>query len=242
MSYLTHISLLVIGILQYNSASVIENRVLGGNAFEVTKNRHLVELIIIIYAHNNFDKVVLCSGSILSARWIISSAHCFEDDVNYVGVHQQGSLTPLAMAKDIEVHPEYIQGVNSYSNSAKDLALIRTVSHINLNDCTTWPIRLLSSPVSFGSLATIAGYGDAEPGLVTPREGNVTICRCENAKDESVLCSYSHVRADQGDSGGSLVHDDTLVGVTSGVLEHKTVYTDVFENLNWIKRVLAKRY
>nr|XP_021191672.2 snake venom serine protease BPA [Helicoverpa armigera] len=237
MSYLTHISLFVIVVLQYISASVIENRVQGGNAFDITKHRHLVELIII-----SIHKIGLCSGSILSARWIISSAHCFEDYVNYVGVHQQGSLTPLAIAKDIEVHPEYIQGVNSYSNSAKDLALLRTVSHINLNDCTTWPIRLLSSPVSFGSLATIAGYGDAEPGLVTPREGNVTICRCENARNESVLCSYSHVRADQGDSGGSLVHDDTLVGVTSGVLEHKTVYTDVFENLNWIKRVLAKRY
>lgn len=242
MQLLPYLCLSII-LINQTSADEIVPRVYGGIDLRVDMHKYLVKLL----KYYDTMSISMCSGSIINQQWIISSAHCFPHNVTFVEVRKPGSapLSTIATLKksQIVIYPGYIQGDKTLSNYEKDLALLKTTKRIKFNNFVQ-PMRLASAPIEIGREAIIAGYGKAEAGLPTPREGIafITKCRFDNT---NLICTYGTVKAGSGDSGGSLIIDDELVGVTSCSCKNEevkdcvTVYVDVFLNLEWIERVMS---
>ncbi|KAI8437550.1 hypothetical protein MSG28_011848 [Choristoneura fumiferana] len=192
--------------------------------------------------HNEDD-----DGSIINAKWILSSAHCFPCNTEFTVTVQQktakgevkilGKVIPVNIIK----HSAYIENDESIENRLHDIALIKTSKPIRFDEFT-WPIELAKLPPKIGQSVIIAGYGDTELRQKLPREGAVEVSECPYEVDD-LVCSWHKIRAGGGDSGGALTSRGRLVGITSAscpgahveeIDKCITVYTSVTVHLQWI--------
>ncbi|XP_061727738.1 transmembrane protease serine 11D-like [Cydia pomonella] len=218
--------------------SALESRIFNGNLLRPREHGYLVQLDI--------DSIYKCSGSIISERWILSSAHCFSFTVNMINVFQKagtGRKKHIATVSSdrIIIHSNYVHHNNEVANRDNDIALLKTTKEISFND-NIWAIKVAKSSPSIGQSAVIAGYGDNESKQLLPKEGIVRITQCPYII-EHLLCSFDKVRAGNADSGGALTWQGRLVGVISascteadqlGVENCTTVYANVAAHYNWI--------
>uniref|UniRef100_A0A4W3JXD6 Peptidase S1 domain-containing protein n=1 Tax=Callorhinchus milii TaxID=7868 RepID=A0A4W3JXD6_CALMI len=185
----------------------------------------------------------ICGASIVSNRWLLSAAHCFQDSdsIRYTAV--------------ITVHSKYNQYTSDY-----DIALLELNAPVFFSD-TIQPICLPAATHVFsnGAHCYVTGWGVLhEDGIISV---NVSL-RCEEKPKETtcnklyengvtprMLCAgYLHggVDACQGDSGGPLVCLEKgkkwfLAGIVSwgeGCARHNRpgVYTRVSRFRDWIKQ------
>lgn len=241
MCLITFICLSVI-LIHSAVTTELENRVFGGEEFSPYEHIYLVSLKVNYFRSNN---ITWCSGSILSSRWIISAAHCFPNNLITVEVsqHFMKRLRRIGYASKSQIvkYPGYIQDDLSFINLEKDLALVKTEEPIVFSNLTRW-IDLPRNFARAGDVGTLAGYGKWEFGNWSPRAGRVFLSRCKSPLASKLLCSHYEAQVCYGDSGGALVVNGVLAGVTSSI-EHLqlmgSVYVDVFHNLDWITRVMS---
>lgn len=194
-----------------------------------------------------------CGGSVISKEWILSAAHCV-DSLEAKSFIRAGSIK-LSGGKVFEikrtvVHPKW----NEY-DQIYDFALFQLSTPLPYNYAVQ-PIQLpvSHSEVPDGSSVTVMGWGrltedgDTPNNLMATTLKTISRTECQEALDTATItpihiCAIGYeTDACQGDSGGSLVYDSTIVGVVSygeGCARPGTpgVYSNVAAVVDWIKEV-----
>ncbi|XP_053559001.1 transmembrane protease serine 9 [Bombina bombina] len=210
-----------------------------------------------------------CGATIISERWLVSAAHCFNDFqdpavwVAYIGTTSLSgtdSSTVKASIKNIIKHPSYDPDTADY-----DVAVLELESPLKMSKYAQ-PICLPDSTHIFhvGKKCIITGWGYLkEDNLVKPevlQKATValmdqSLCNSlySNVVTERMLCAgYLEGKIDscQGDSGGPLVCEEAsgrffLAGIVSwgvGCAEARRpgVYVRVSKISKWIMEIITK--
>jgi len=234
----------------------VGTRIVGGVPTGVQEFEWLVSL-----RDTRFGQEGFCGGTLLSANWVLTAAHCV---IDYNKANKRKKLR-------VAIGRHKTNG-NSHPNNKhpiQDLSVEAVHMHQSYNDYTLKndiALLKLSSPAmdyweavdSFGMPAadiggetlTVAGWGTLSSGGNTPSvaqkvevEGSSCSAYGNSIKDGMICAAENGKDSCQGDSGGPLVYkngadDFTLVGVVSwgeGCAGSKPgVYTDVDYFRSWI--------
>lgn len=200
-----------------------------------------------------------CGGSIISASFILTAAHCtyfmsVRDLTVRVGTDQIESGGNVIKVKSIRNHPLFNVITMQY-----DIAILQLASEITLISGVKEIIALPSAndPIEDGSLVFISGWGETK----NPSESSdflravqVPIIKqsvCKEAYSfltNNMVCAgdmNGGIDSCQGDSGGPLrrISDGILIGVVSfgngcALPRFPGVYSRVANARSWIKSVV----
>ncbi|XP_029301572.1 ST14 transmembrane serine protease matriptase a [Cottoperca gobio] len=196
------------------------SRIVGGQDTEVGEFPWQVSLHIKGYGH-------VCGASIIGSRWLVTAAHCVQDDGKtrysqpgtweaFLGLHTQRNIVSSVVKKNLKrviSHPNY----NAYTFD-NDIALMELDSPVAYSDYIR-PICLPAPQHDFpsGDIVWITGWGATREGgfaATVLQKAKVRIINhsvCDELMDGQItsrmFCAgvlTGGVDACQGDSGGPL--------------------------------------
>jgi len=205
-----------------------------------------------------------CGATILDSQWIVSAAHCFEDQSSYkykfvLGQHNQfrseGDEQTFSASRIIR-HSNYINGRTQY-----DIVMIKLNGKASFNQ-NVGPACLASSTDNFvGQTCTVSGWGALREGGSGPSILNavskpvISLSTCQRAhygvKNYNICAGFQSGGRDscQGDSGGPFVCKKngkwTIAGVVSwgeGCARPNKygIYSSVPYFNSWIRNIMSK--
>ncbi|XP_012524175.1 chymotrypsin-2 [Monomorium pharaonis] len=205
-----------------------------------------------------FTNAHICSGAIISTRYVITAAHCLanrnESDIRIdVGSIQLFSPETTYEIEKLILHPNYTRETkdNSYIN---DIGLIRLKKDIKFT-ANTKLIKIISDDPKWaffeGKKLTVTGWGKlSKDNSYIPlrlQHLNVTGCSKKLCSDHYKNISDSHICTIEGwdkgmcdgDDGSPLTYKNELIGIWSfGVpcaIGYPDVFTRVYHYKSWIK-------
>ncbi|XP_053593019.1 chymotrypsin-1-like [Microplitis demolitor] len=196
-----------------------------------------------------------CGGVILNNRWVITAAHCVAL-VNSTGVTAVMGTNTLSKGGDV-YHPDLFIVHKKYKLLFNDIALIRVSKEIKFNK-KVQRVMLPATDSRFDHYAVkLSGWGLTQVNGEIPdslQEIDLQVisqlkCRLyfPIVLTSGNICTLT-VRgqgACNGDSGGPLTANGTLVGIVSYgrpcAKGFPDVYTRVFHYRDWINQTIAAR-
>nr|CAD7594581.1 unnamed protein product [Timema genevievae] len=169
-----------------------------------------------------------CTGSILSQYWVLYAAHCafkapVESIIVIAGIivyNPSSDDGQKRHVREIVFYPAYL-GLGGYRY---DMALLRVKEPFDMNqEVNTVAIAVSPFPRT-AQLCTAIGFGKTEIYDETPTQKwvnliveNPRICFTAHPEDDYHICGRGQTGKQPciGDSGGPLICQDVLVGVTS---------------------------
>jgi secreted trypsin-like serine protease len=200
----------------------------------------------------NRDSTVICSGTLIAPTAVLTAGHCLAfDPVAATAVVFPDGLTGVSYTAAAFVrHPRF-----SLARAAvADIAIVILASPV----ADVAPMPLVARSPRPGATGTIVGFGEDGRGRVGLKEfGTVRLRRCprvvrvQNGKVRLVksLCWHPGDLVNDtcsGDSGGPLIVNGRVAGVTSGGIGTEecpsllSFDTNVARYRTWIARVLRQ--
>ena len=197
-------------------------------------------------ASEYYEPKFICSGSLISETKILTAAHCVLDKGFYfvsLGARTLNSDAPLLEVESVWRHPRY-----SSQRAVNDIGVLKLTNPVTNVQPVALPSRSMTSKINKSKSYTIYGWGMDQngTGAVYLRTAKLTN-QDATAKRVSSRFGYSsttmlaagnylksekiYAGACMGDSGGPLVSIidgiETVVGVTSWVVNNKNSYCDL---------------
>merc|ERR1712130_1091122 len=179
-----------------------------------------------------------CAGTLVSSRWVITSASCSYADSSVVSpdtVNVLMGLTPVSVDKVI-VHSGYSQ-----SGDENNIALWRLAQASKES-----PLCLPAQGSQQTGTARLVGWRiNPLSGYLNEELGEIEVALVEDCGQSGRICSTSSTTQCGGDFGGPLVQgSDTLIGATvsdsgCGGTGGKGLFTQISEHTDWIKRTIS---
>uniref|UniRef100_A0A182QRW9 Peptidase S1 domain-containing protein n=1 Tax=Anopheles farauti TaxID=69004 RepID=A0A182QRW9_9DIPT len=220
------------------------NRVVGG---EIAKNGsapYQVSLQVPDRGHN-------CGGSLLNNRWILTAAHCIDDNILVlVGTN---SLKEGGMLLKVD---KLVYHYYSYPKYNNNIGLVRLEKPVQFSQLVQ-SIEYSEKAVPANVTVRMTGWGRISENGPIPtllQSLDVVTLTNEECKEKSMLPNHidvGHVctltKAGEGacfgDSGGPLVYEGKLVGVANFAIPCGIGYPDGFARVSyyhdWIRTTMA---
>ena len=238
------------------TAQEISTRIIGGGD---AVQYELPTIVSLKYSNDIYARQFFCAGSLINKDWVVTAAHCLLDQgeilekERFVLTISDYDLTETLdeySASRIVIHPDYDNNTNE-----NDIALIKLSKSSNV------PPILISS-VSQNTKtknATIWGWGSLDvtgnhyPDILQKAELDVLVnteCSLKLGSSfigSSMLCAgieNGGIDSCYGDSGGPIIVNDQLVGITSWGIDcahaqYPGAYTRIETFQPWITSIIT---
>uniref|UniRef100_A0A3B1JPI1 Si:dkey-78l4.8 n=1 Tax=Astyanax mexicanus TaxID=7994 RepID=A0A3B1JPI1_ASTMX len=196
-----------------------------------------------------------CGGFLVSDQYVMSAAHCWEENEKFtavLGAHDLSNSNENAinMAVEPKIHENYHR-----ENYDWDIMFWKLPEAVKKSKTVSWiSIPESNEEIPGDTVCSVAGWGKTESKTSSVRllETETTVMdrtKCEQIYlqlTSRMMCAMHPGKPCQGDSGGPLVCNDVAVGIVSfgrnpcesSILPE--VYVKIGAYLPWIKKIIGK--
>lgn len=226
------------------SSSGVQARIVDGSNTKISSMPYLVQVHI--------GSSGLCGGTLLTASWILTAAHCVKDvAVKTIKVVAGATLLYGPRGQVRSVTKSIVAPKFSTKTLFWDVALLKLNASMTLGTNVT-TIAMATSVPAVGTKLLIGGWGATEEGGSVVKRLQSThvklyrksVCKRDYRGEAKILptmiCAEGkHRDSCTGDSGGGLYYNDTILGIVSfgygcARADYPGVYTSVPKVYSWI--------
>lgn len=228
---------------------VLDGRIVGGVETTIRQAPFLVSLQK--YGEH------WCGGSLISANFVLTAAHCFFDITDEVIIARVGSTSSKNGGQLVEVEKIICHDGFDLDVVSFDIAFLKLKTNVIFSPSVR-SIKYTTSEPFPNRYVDIYGWGkESQHNMDLPenlRKARVMLLSrdmCRSKYDQDIdpihdynICAYTDgVDSCKSDSGGPLIADSKLAGIVSwgkgcAVKDRPGVYTSVAKFTNWIETMI----